>query len=118
MQEYSLTNFGAHSTMDVTVSHHLDLSPLSLQVKVLLRVCPTEIFFRHGNSMDINSRMAHSPSRDGILSVKENRKQVTIFNSASGLRTAHERVGVSAPKVYTFDAVFPSDSSQVRPRLM
>lgn len=102
------------------IINHLSLQPFQLnavQVKVLLRVCPATILRGHGDGENIKSPSTHSPSRDSILRVEENRKQLTIFNSGSGLPKVKERVGVSAPKVYTFDSIFPADSSQVRPTL-
>ena len=78
---------------------------------MLLRVCPEDILQR-GCGKNVYNGL-RSTSQDSILRVEENRKHVTIIDSASGLQSAHKRVGVSAPKLYAFDAVFPESASQV-----
>lgn len=52
-----------------------------------------------------------------FFSVDTRRKQVTLFDPAAcgGASSAPEdrRVGVAAPKMFAFDAIFTSDDSQV-----
>ncbi|XP_039260453.2 uncharacterized protein LOC120336762 [Styela clava] len=79
------------------------------RVKVLLRVCPQQVL-----KNDVVQKSKQSPQQqESILRVEGNRKHVTIFDSESGLQSAQIKVGVSAPKLYAFDAVFPEESSQI-----
>lgn len=66
------------------------------KVKVMLRLCPT------------------SESSDSFLTIDSRKKQVTVYDPLScGTSTpAERRAGVSAPKMFAFDAVFSQDDTQ------
>ncbi|XP_067119861.1 kinesin-like protein CG14535 isoform X1 [Centruroides vittatus] len=66
------------------------------KVKVMLRLCPT------------------SESSDSFLTIDSRKKQVTVYDPLScGTSTPVERrAGVSAPKMFAFDAVFSQDDTQ------
>jgi hypothetical protein len=57
-------------------------------------------------------------SSSSFFNVDTRKKQVTLFDPATcgGASTAPEdrRVGVAAPKMFAFDAIFTADDSQVR----
>jgi hypothetical protein len=57
-------------------------------------------------------------SSSSFFNVDTRRKQVTLFDPATcgGTSTAPEdrRVGVAAPKMFAFDAIFTADDSQVK----
>lgn len=75
----------------------------------MLRVCPQRVAdYQLTNTKESQNAVAN----DSILRVEGNRKHITILDSENSLQT-HLKVGVSAPKVYAFDAVFPEDVSQV-----
>lgn len=77
------------------------------QVKVMLRVTGTPP----------NSDAA-GPS---FFNIDSRKKQVTLFDPAvCGVPAAPEdrRVGVAAPKMFAFDAIFSQDDSQVRINLL
>lgn len=75
-----------------------------LQVKVMLRVAGEA----PSGGEDVTS----------FFSVDKRRKQVTLFDPAAcgGSAAAPEdrRVGVAAPKMFAFDAIFTQEDSQVR----
>lgn len=80
----------------------LSLSSEFLQVKVMVRICP--------------SQGAHETSESmSFLKVDPRKKQITFYDpAASGPSNAGHRRGVVAvPKMFAFDAVFPQDASQV-----
>ncbi|KFZ61614.1 Kinesin-like KIF26A, partial [Podiceps cristatus] len=71
------------------------------QVKVMVRICP--------------SQGAHETSESmSFLKVDPRKKQITFYDpEASGPSNAGHRRGVVAvPKMFAFDAVFPQDASQ------
>ncbi|KFV55954.1 Kinesin-like KIF26A, partial [Gavia stellata] len=71
------------------------------QVKVMVRICP--------------SQGAHETSESmSFLKVDPRKKQITFYDPvASGPSNAGHRRGVVAvPKMFAFDAVFPQDASQ------
>ena len=71
-----------------------------LQVKVMLKICPT--VGHHGES-----------SSSSFLSIDPRKKQVTVYDGAAGnFATPSQRRG--APKMFAFDAVFSPDDSQVK----
>lgn len=72
-----------------------------LQVKVMLRICPSD---------------GHQTG--SFLSLDARKKQVTVYDpSHSGFATsAHRRAG-AAPKMFAFDAIFSQDDSMVSTRL-
>lgn len=87
-----------------------------VQVKVMLRVC--------GGATAGPSAAANSDNQGpaggtvSFFSVDSRKKQVTLFDPAAcGGSAAPEdrRVGVAAPKMFAFDAIFTQDDSQVRP---
>lgn len=74
------------------------------QVKVMLRVASPP----SGSSTD------HSPN--SFFSLDKRKKQVTLVDptSCSGSSAPEDRrVGVAAPKMFAFDAIFSQDDSQV-----
>lgn len=93
--------------------------PFLFQVKVMLRVsAPT------GNSPPSNpptdlsnpSPIPSTSSSNSFFSLDKRKKQVTLFDPAiCGGASAPEdrRVGVAAPKMFAFDAIFSQDDSQV-----
>jgi hypothetical protein len=89
---------------------------LYVQVKVMLRVCG-------GTTAGTSSAAANSDTQGpaagtvSFFSVDSRKKQVTLFDPAAcGGSAAPEdrRVGVAAPKMFAFDAIFTQDDSQVR----
>lgn len=80
----------------------LSLSSEYLQVKVMVRICP--------------SQGAHETSESmSFLKVDPRKKQITLYDpAASGPSNGGHRRGIVAvPKMFAFDAVFPQDASQV-----
>ncbi|XP_076360465.1 uncharacterized protein LOC143252357 isoform X2 [Tachypleus tridentatus] len=71
------------------------------KVKVMLRVCPV--------SLNIDGCGSAS-----LLSVDVKKKQAILYDPTSCGTTSpvDRRVGVAAPKMYAFDAVFPQDATQ------
>ena len=68
------------------------------QVRVMLRICPS------------------FPGEKGsFLRVDHKKKQVTLYDPSTvgHVNPLHKKVGVAAPKMFGFDAIFESDSSQV-----
>ena len=71
------------------------------------------------NSNAASSAEAPSSTTSGtasFFSVDSRRKQVTLFDPAACGGTAapeDRRVGVAAPKMFAFDAIFTQDDSQV-----
>lgn len=56
------------------------------------------------------------PGSPSFFNIDSRKKQVTLFDPAvCGVPTAPEdrRVGVAAPKMFAFDAIFSQDDSQV-----
>jgi len=86
-----------------------------LQVKVMLRVASAAVA-SDACAASGNSNVASSSS--SFFNVDTRRKQVTLFDPATcgGASTAPEdrRVGVAAPKMFAFDAIFTADDSQVK----
>lgn len=81
-----------------------------LQVKVMLRV----------SSPSNASPQEGSPGGSSFFNLDKRKKQVTLYDPgvsgvAGGGTTAPEdrRVGVAAPKMFAFDAIFSQDDSQV-----
>lgn len=77
-----------------------------LQVKVMLRV-----------STPTNGSPQEGSATGSFFSLDKRKKQVTLFDPAvcSGVSAPEDRrVGVAAPKMFAFDAIFSQDDSQVR----
>ncbi|KAK0137145.1 Kinesin-like protein KIF26A [Merluccius polli] len=79
-------------------------SPLCLQVKVMMRICP---------SLEAGDSGSESQS---FLKVDSRKKQLTLYDPASSPHSlsGHRRAAtVAVPKIFAFDAVFTQDASQV-----
>ncbi|NXY80822.1 KI26A protein, partial [Alcedo cyanopectus] len=71
------------------------------QVKVMVRICP--------------SQGAHETSESmSFLKVDPRKKQITFYDPAANgpSNAGHRRGVVAVPKMFAFDAVFPQDASQ------
>jgi kinesin family protein 26 len=84
----------------------------------MLRVCGGST---SGATTGSNTAAPDAPIPPGaaasFLSVDSRKKQVTLFDPAACGGTAapeDRRVGVAAPKMFAFDAIFTHDDSQVR----
>jgi kinesin family protein 26 len=89
----------------------------------MLRVCggATSGPAISGAAAGTNTATSDAPTPAGgsasFLSVDSRKKQVTLFDPAACGGTAapeDRRVGVAAPKMFAFDAIFTHDDSQVR----
>ncbi|KAK3749849.1 hypothetical protein QZH41_015512, partial [Actinostola sp. cb2023] len=67
------------------------------KVKVMLRICPSFI----GESAS-------------VLKVDTKRKQITLYDpsTATHVSTAKRKMGVAAPKIFAFDAIYEPDAKQ------
>ena len=84
------------------------------QVKVMLRVASAAV----ASNACAASGIPSVASSSSFFNVDTRKKQVTLFDPATcgGASTAPEdrRVGVAAPKMFAFDAIFTADDSQVK----
>lgn len=78
-------------------------SLLVLQVKVMMRICPSL------EAPDSSESMS-------FLKVDPRKKQLTLYDPSVNDRanSGHRRATVAIPKIFAFDAVFTQDASQVR----
>jgi hypothetical protein len=80
----------------------------------MLRVCGGATT---GATTGSNTTTSDAPTPASFLTVDSRKKQVTLFDPAACGGTAapeDRRVGVAAPKMFAFDAIFTQDDSQVR----
>ncbi|XP_069691784.1 kinesin-like protein CG14535 isoform X3 [Periplaneta americana] len=83
------------------------------KVKVMLRVCGPS--GAGAASATASTPDAPAPAPASFFSVDSRKKQVTLFDPAACGGTAapeDRRVGVAAPKMFAFDAIFTQDDSQ------
>lgn len=76
--------------------------PPPLQVKVMVRVCPVS--------------QLEAAESSSFLKVDPRKKQIMIMDpSANQTQASQKRAGANqvSPKMFTFDAAFPPDASQV-----
>lgn len=75
--------------------------PVRLQVRVMVRIC--------------SSHSGESSESMSFLKVDGRKKQLTLIETSNGGNSApsQRRSTASAPKTFTFDAVFTQDASQV-----
>ncbi|XP_067009925.2 kinesin-like protein CG14535 [Anabrus simplex] len=81
------------------------------KVKVMLRVCSSAA----SGTSNCNGTTTSTSSSSSFFSIDARKKQVTLFDPAAcGGSSAPEdrRVGVAAPKMFAFDAIFSQDDSQ------
>ncbi|XP_059476106.1 kinesin-like protein CG14535 isoform X2 [Neocloeon triangulifer] len=83
------------------------------KVKVMLRVASAAVA---SDACAASGASTVAASSSSFFNVDTRRKQVTLFDPATcgGASTAPEdrRVGVAAPKMFAFDAIFTADDSQ------
>lgn len=75
----------------------------SEQVKVMVRICPSLGVQDSSESMS-------------FLKVDQRKKQLTLYEPSLLTQPSpgHRRTPLAAPKMFTFDAVFTQDASQVK----